>query len=195
MRTFGWIPSKIDNSISIYKKSDPSDQTVYKRIPVTPIIDQGQEGSCVSQTCYELYGFYKTVILGDKKNDITPTWVYKKRSNKGEEGMMCSDAFQILVKEGKIKGFAKINSLESVKHAILTFGGVLLAVKVYNSLIDDFWEGKKLEGGHAICAIGYDEDYLYFKNSWGRDYGSNGLWKFPTNKFYSKVCEAWTITF
>lgn len=192
-RTFGWIPSVIDDSIITYTASDPSDASHYNRKATMPVINQGQEGSCVSQTCYELYSYYAKTALG-KENDITPTWVYKRRSNQGEEGMMCRDAFEILQREGKIQSFALIKSLASVKHAILTFGGVLLAVKVYNDCNDNFWEGgRKLLGGHAICALGYDDDYLYFKNSWGNSYGVNGRWKMPIDAF-NKVMEVWAIT-
>lgn len=192
-RTFGWKKSKIDSSISIYDNTDKNDLEVYNRVATMPVIDQGEESSCVSQTIYELYGFYCKNILG-KENDITPTYVYYKRHNKGD-GMTCRDAFEILQSEGKIGSFAKIESVDSIKHAILSNGGVMLAVKVYDSTINDFWDGSgRLEGGHAITALGFDEKYLYFKNSWGETYGKNGRWKFPLKKINSKLYEAWTIT-
>lgn len=192
IRTYGWMPSMIDESIVTYTTSDPSDASHYNREATMPVINQGVEGSCVSQTCYELYGYYAKQAL-KKENDITPTWVYRRRSNKPEEGMMCRDAFEILQREGKIQSFALVRGINAVKHAILTFGGVLLAVKVYNET-DDFWEGSgKLLGGHAICALGYDDDYLYFKNSWGYGYGRNGRWKMPLSEF-KKVMEVWAIT-
>lgn len=193
MRTLGWKKSKIDSSIKIYEDTSKNDLDIYNRTATMPVVDQGQEGSCVSQTIYELYGFYCKNIL-NKENDINPTYVYYKRDNKNEEGMTCRNAFEILQGEGKIGSFAKINNLESVKHAVLTNGGVLLAVKVYDSSKNDFWEGRKLEGGHAICLLGFDKDYLYFKNSWGNSYGKNGRWKFPIKEFNNKVYEAWTIT-
>lgn len=191
-RTYGWIPSKIDDGIVTYSTSDPTDASHYNREATMPVTNQGVEGSCVSQVCYELYGYYAKQAF-NKKNDITPTWVYRRRSNKSEEGMMCRDAFEILQREGKIQSFALVRGVEAVKHAILTFGSVLLAVKVYNET-DDFWKGSgKLLGGHAICALGYDDDYLYFKNSWGYEYGHDGRWKMPLTEF-NKVMEAWTIT-
>lgn len=41
----------------------------------------------------------------------------------------------------------------------------------------------KMDGaGHAICIIGWDEKYIYYMNSWGTNYGDNGICKFKPNK-------------
>lgn len=42
-------------------------------------------------------------------------------------------------------------------------------------------KGEKLLGGHAVCAIGYDDDKGAFivKNSWGKDWGINGCFYMP----------------
>jgi len=41
--------------------------------------------------------------------------------------------------------------------------------------------GEKLLGGHAVCAIGYDDAKKAFivKNSWGKDWGVNGCFYMP----------------
>jgi C1A family cysteine protease len=38
---------------------------------------------------------------------------------------------------------------------------------------------EKLLGGHAVCAVGYDADYVLVRNSWGEDWGIGGYFKLP----------------
>ncbi len=34
-------------------------------------------------------------------------------------------------------------------------------------------------GGHAVCAVGFDESYFIVKNSWGPKWGKNGYFYMP----------------
>lgn len=38
---------------------------------------------------------------------------------------------------------------------------------------------EKLIGGHAVCACGYDDNYLLVRNSWSSGWGIGGYFKFP----------------
>lgn len=38
---------------------------------------------------------------------------------------------------------------------------------------------EKLLGGHAVCAVGYDANYILVRNSWGASWGLNGYFKMP----------------
>jgi hypothetical protein len=75
----------------------------------------------------------------------------------------------------KIEGFASIDPLKDreVRHAIEAFGGVYLGLQLpITAGSQKTWsvpkEGLVREGrpgswgGHAVNALGYDEDYLYF---------------------------------
>ena len=186
MRTYGFI------------KSPPGDEAIlegvasleeYKRDPITPVIDQGAEGSCVSQSIYELYAFYRK--MKNQKLDISATFAYDRRKDKSVEGMTVREAFDIMKAEGKIDSFARINNLESLKHAVISNGGALIAMMA-KSTGDDFWKGDSVLGGHAVAVIGYDKEGLIFKNSWGYGYGCEGKWRLPYSDFQS-VIEAWTI--
>lgn len=38
---------------------------------------------------------------------------------------------------------------------------------------------EKMLGGHAVCAVGYDPDYVFIRNSWGEGWGLGGYFKLP----------------
>lgn len=187
MRTYGCIASGNSEKDAIFHGS--CQLIEYLREPLTPVIDQGAEGSCVSQALYELYAFYQE--MKQKNIDINPTFCYDRRADKSLEGMMPREALEILRQEDKIHSYARITNLPSLKEAILVNGGALIAM-IAKSDSNNFWEGPEILGGHAVCAYGYDSHYIYFKNSWGYDWGSNGLWKLPINQF-NFITEAWTI--
>jgi len=48
-------------------------------------------------------------------------------------------------------------------------------------------------GGHAICAVGYDDStqLVKFKNSWGRSWGENGYGYFPYSYINDFMWDAW----
>lgn len=58
-------------------------------------------------------------------------------------------------------------------------------------------------GGHALLAVGFNNDYIICKNSWGVDFGDNGYLYIPYNYFIEKdkrghvnpnyISDIWTI--
>lgn len=68
------------------------------------------------------------------------------------------------------------------------------ALPVYNSGLNEFWKQEygQLEGYHAVSIVGYDEEGLILRNSWGKSYGKNGYWKisYLDSRFF---LELWTI--
>ncbi len=95
----------------------------------------------------------------------------------------------------KIKTYARIANLDELKRAIVDpkVGAVIIGVKVYNGMVSaqaketgvtpnpSCWNRKVL-GGHAITACGYNDDSPYYKKdghikckgSWGEEYGDKG---------------------
>lgn len=93
-----------------------------------------------------------------------------------------------------IKTYARITNLDELKKAIVDpkIGPVLIGVKVYKGMLSDeakndgivsdpsCWDSVK--GGHALCAVGYSDESLFYKNeghikcknSWGKGYGDEG---------------------
>ena len=54
------------------------------------------------------------------------------------------------------------------------------------------WNGSDNLGGHAVAVVGFDEDSIIIKNSWGVEYGNGGYYHMQ-NKDFNKVLECWTI--
>jgi C1A family cysteine protease len=76
--------------------------------------------------------------------------------------------------------------LDLIKRALADGLPVTFGFTVFASLTDDPYvpmpgEDDKAIGGHAVCAIGYDDDFkvLIFQNSWGLDWGENGFGYLP----------------
>lgn len=91
----------------------------------------------------------------------------------------------------KIQTYARILNLIELKRGLVQFGPILIGVKVYAGMKKakdtgvtpnpGCFERMKVLGGHALCAVGYDDFSPYYndghikcKNSWGSDFGSEG---------------------
>lgn len=80
-----------------------------------------------------------------------------------------------------IGAYAKIQTLDEIKHALVTQGPVLLAIMVFENFftapggVIPTPQGT-IAGGHAICCDGYDDEkqQLRFVNSWGDSWGDGG---------------------
>lgn len=110
--------------------------------------------------------------------------------------------------EGRmIKAYAEVDNLsfDGLKQAIYQNKVVLLALQVDENMYQDrfgnvTWEENKIlplrlpasvDSGHAVVGIGYDEDHIYFKNSWGTTWGQKGDGYFKSN-YVPYIQEAWT---
>ncbi|MCK9327342.1 MAG: C1 family peptidase [Bacteroidales bacterium] len=73
----------------------------------------------------------------------------------------------------KTSGYAEILNFDHACNAIYKHGVIVGALRVYENYGSGFTLGEfpepmgKLIGGHALCFIGYDKDYLYCLHSWG----------------------------
>ena len=101
----------------------------------------------------------------------------------------------------KIKRFAKVNTLEEVKQAIVHEGSVLGGVFVTSSFMTPErgfvpLPGGSFLGGHAIAFVGYDDNleftysngrrmkgFVKFANSWGSGWGDRGFGWLPYEFF------------
>ena len=153
------------------------------------VIDQGSEGSCVACSVSELYNFY--CKSQNREIDLPYNYLYKNRSNKDVNGMTFKEAFQILSNLRKIGVYTRISSLESMKKSIITNGPAVIAM-IARSTNDEFWKGDFNLGGHAVAVVGFDEESILIKNSWGVNYGNGGFYPMR-NEDFNKVLECWTI--
>lgn len=109
--------------------------------------------------------------------------------------------------------YVRCETKEEICEAIFQYKGAIVSINVRTSF-DSFYLRKSLKdailpqpnedeetrGGHAICAIGYTKDGIIIQNSWGRNWGYNGLailpWEYtPLYDVYAIVDERkiWNI--
>lgn len=191
MHSFGFYSSGKRKDDVIYKPSAKSISLpdAYELPAVLPVQDQGSDGACVSYTVTEMINYYNLQRGIDFNPDYTE--FYDKREDTSLDGMTPREALEILKEENRIKVYARLSSLSAIKKSILSHGPALIAM-IARSDDYHFWEGPQVVGGHAVSCIGYNEEGLILKNSWGYDWGDNGLTVLPY-KSINKVTEAWTI--
>ena len=218
MKNYGFIKSKIDGTETIADKlyagkslDIPSTYSFEKFMG--KIIDQGNKPICVPCAISSIIEWNSKV--NHKNIQMSLDYIFDQRSDKSLEGMQIKEALQFmktygyvteddykkikdineLKKKGiKIKNYAKVNSDWAAKMSIFMNGPCILGVIVRdNSGKEDFWNGSSIIGGHAVSAVGFDEDGFIIKNSWGYSYGNNGYGIIPYSDFNKCVSEAWTI--
>ncbi|TCS96686.1 C1 family peptidase [Hazenella coriacea] len=105
----------------------------------------------------------------------------------------------------RIKAFAKLDSVETMKRSLVANGPFLAGVPVYqNWMTQEVHATGKIPlpgndnqiGGHAICIVGYNDDtqLFKFKNSWGDSWGDHGYGYLPYEYLELKLSEAWSAT-
>ena len=144
--------------------------------------------------------FYHNSLVDtpNKCNKYSINELYGIRANKRVEGMTIKEALVYLRKHGlsgqKIDNYAKINSSEVIKHAIVMFGPVAAGLKCYSGDTLNFWRKKgQYLGGHCVTFVGYDKKGFIVRNSWGTQYGKGGYHTLPYDEFSSACFEAWTF--
>jgi len=117
------------------------------------------------------------------------------------------DDANIEAHEFKIGAYARIQSIDEVKQAIVRDGPVLGAVVVYENFLSpdkgafiEMPKGRAL-GGHAVCVMGYNDElkhkghtgYFEVRNSWGESWGDKGYCWIPYDffKYRSVLTTAW----
>ena len=169
---------------------------------LSPITDQGSTNMCVTHAlaCFLNWVTDMKLKTSKKDNKIDLEQIYSARADKkNDNGMSIKEALSLTRTHGikslsgiiKISDFAMIGSMQILKQAIVANGPALIALPVYDSSRNDFWNGAELEGGHCVAVVGYDKNGFIIRNSWGRSYGRNGYWTLPYSDF-KKVREIWT---
>ena len=102
------------------------------------------------------------------------------------------------IKKGKSPELNQINmygilkNINSMQRSLIANGPFIIALPVYDSERNDFWNGNNFEGGHAVACVGYDEYGLIIRNSWGSNWGRNGYCTLPYSELH-KMYEAWAL--
>jgi len=167
--------------------------------------------SCVGHSC----AYIKQDKEKRERNTIVfnGDWIYQQCKKEdgipSVEGTYFRQGLKILQDQGavpalggdptpyKIGNYVIIDKLtaEEIKKAIFLYGSVLAGFRGTN----EGWRGevirKPAEGekiwGHAVCLIGYDQDYFYGINSWGINAHAKGIFKVPFRDYMP--FEAWFV--
>lgn len=100
----------------------------------------------------------------------------------------------------RISSFYRLNSIADIKTAIYTIGFALVAYDVYDCMYDVdadgivHYDANKLGtnwGGHQIIATGWNENSLTVPNSWGEEFGDEGVMYVP---YEYMPTESWACT-
>ncbi len=175
------IPRKLPKAVSWF---DPS----------IPILNQGNEPSCVGYSSVNLKREQEKIEM-DKILNFSGQDLYA-RCKKVDgipnlRGTYIRVAMKILQKEGvkdsdgnvyKIGAYTKVSNLQEMKYAILANGYAVIGINVLNSFynpingIIDLKENDSSNGGHAIIIGAFDDtvERVVCKNTWGEDWGIGG---------------------
>lgn len=98
----------------------------------------------------------------------------------------------------KMKSKARLKTLDGMKSALAHKKPFILPIVLYQSFMTRTvartgemmmpMAGENIEGGHAVCAVGYDDAKGAFlvRNSWGNDWGQGGYFWMPYSYFKTR---------
>lgn len=109
----------------------------------------------------------------------------------------CSQATTLAL-PNRIKGYARLSTIDEMKKSLSENGPFVIALNV-----TDGWDNPargavlgsgKVQGGHAILVVGYDDlsKYLKFKNSWGEEWGDQGYGYISYSDVEKTLMDAWS---
>ena len=199
--------SYADNIVAQY--SLPEEYDLMRYMP--PVLNQGSKPMCSAcAACCNLE--WKALMKGEDV-DLSEDWVFDQREDKNVPGMSPRETFQIIKKNGvpsvtayksknpetihesakwhRIRGYARIGTINTLKNCIIAYGPVYIALPV-RSENDYFWRGGENLGGHAVPVVGWNRDGLIIRNSWGSTWASGGYVTLPYDDV-KYILEAWTM--
>lgn len=204
MANYGMVPSILDGTEIIFKEPKniglPKEFSYKKYLP--EVLNQGSDPICVPCSLSAYINYDLNLKDGSKKDNCIELFdIYKSKSG-DEEGMSFKEALEYARTEGvktakgnvKIKTYARVTAPLTLKYSLILNGPCIGGLPVYNSAWTDFWrkDAGQLEGLHAVCIVGYNEDGFIIRNSWGDYYGEDG-YALIKNEDVMKFTELWTI--
>ena len=201
---FGFVPSVLDGTEWIF--GAPAEAKLPKKYSyrqyLPSVINQGSLSICVPCSLSAYLNWKVNLKDGSNTdNKVALMDIYDIKTNEGD-GMTFKEALHFL-RHGSVKSnagnlhinhYGKINNLISLKYALVMNGPCFGALPVYSDDCD-FWNkksGQSLQGYHAICICGYDDEGFIIRNSWGKSFCDDGYTKIPYDEF-TKLLEVWTV--
>jgi len=122
-------------------------------------------------------------------------WPYKPyQEDRPKEGAAVN------AKKFCIKTYVRILNLDELRLSLATKGPAVLGIQVFKGMLKTNTgivplpkKGERSLGGHAICAVGYDEEkeLVKFKNSWGK-WGEKGYGYLSFAYIERYMMDAWS---
>ena len=190
---YGFIESEFDpRDVEFTKEENIRSEELpnmydYTKFANLKIKDQGNNPTCVPTSI-------STML---EAMDYNIKWnidkIYEERPEPKGEGMQIRDALKMLKNEINDPYFKyyRLRSWLQIKWSLIANGPCILALPV-RSMNNEFWRGEEDFGGHAVACVGYDEEGFIIQNSWGCDWGCQGMTKLPYDQM-KYVIEAWGI--
>ena len=97
--------------------------------------------------------------------------------------------------------YARILDLDDLRRSIAQKGPCVIGVEVFQGMMDTKTgkvpmpkKGARVLGGHAVCAMGYDDKkkMVKFKNSWSENWGDKGYGYLPYKYIEKHMMDAWS---
>lgn len=121
-------------------------------------------------------------------------WEYRTGSKKGRFSIkMAKDA-----RNNTIGAYYRLKPIISDFHAALNEAGVIAVSANVHKGWDDPKNGiirhyKKPGGGHAFVIVGYNDKGFWIQNSWGKNWGDNGVALWSYEDWVKNVMDAWVF--
>ncbi len=206
-----------DIDINTFSEISPYPQ--FARSYENRIRSQGSQGSCAAMAVAAMKEGQEY-----KENSfvhyMSPQFIYDSRPIPESTGMTVRSAMKILMKKGicpeyahiygfkapitasilrqaenfRIASYARIISMQALRHSIANNGPAIMVVAVYNygtSMWKPEFGSQQLIGYHAMAVVGYNPWGFMIRNSWGTDWGVDG-YAFILNKDFNYIKEIWT---
>lgn len=182
MFTTGYIktPEDIIKKQPIYIETSSVDIVTdrnYLLPEILPVVNQGSLPICIGQTINEMWQWKLQMAGATCFPKITPEYIYRNRSNREIDGMTPVDGFNVLTSlrtlpEVPVR-WARVTTPVAIRNCVVAHGPVMMCM-LCRSFGPRFWEGSGLLGGHAVSIVGWENDEILFKNSWGYGWGDDG---------------------
>lgn len=204
-------------SINVEKRKLPKKFKLVRKLP--PIRSQGAQGTCLAQVGACMKEYHERVDI-NYKGHMSPQYIFQNRANPEGKGMNYMDMLNVLMTKGccyedtypygqfaeiteeqhkeaanhKIAGYAKVETIDGLKEALIDNGVCFATFNVYNSG-SKFWiqsnPKQEIRGRHAVSIVGYGRTGFIIRNSWGTRWGNKGYTLYPY-KDWGKHCFIYT---
>jgi len=200
----GLVPSPIDSRDILTSQITPIIKRIPKEFPPPfdlEVLNQNHYPACVGFSCATLK--QEKELRERVVETFDGKWIYDQCKKidgiPNFKGTYLRAGMKTLLNKGakplgkpeteaskyRIGGYARVDDLsfEGIKKAIAVHGALLAGMRGDNA----GWQTVYIkppqtpEWGHAISIIAYTEKYLIFQNSWGKDWGKNGIGYIPAN--------------